>query len=186
MGIELNDLIQVYDDVLPDTVCNFLIDLFEKNSDKQEVIDDNKTPSFTQYNLTENVEESSEIENVHNYLVSIVIEYRNKYYKFIDDRCFPAEHDVEYFRIKKYKNDGNDMFDTHVDVTDYSNAKRYLSFMWYLNDVTEGGETVFTNFKITPKKGRLLMFPPMWMFPHKGLPPMSNEKYLLSTYLHYQ
>ena len=36
--------------------------------------------------------------------------------------------------IKKYKNDGNDMFDTHVDVQDYMTSRRFISFFWYLND----------------------------------------------------
>ena len=29
------------------------------------------------------------------------------------------------------------MFDTHVDVQDHASARRFLSFMWYLNDVPE-------------------------------------------------
>ena len=29
------------------------------------------------------------------------------------------------------------------------------------------------------------MFPPIWMFPHKGHLLNSGKKYLLSTYLHY-
>ena len=78
------------------------------------------------------------------------------------------------------------MFDTHVDVMDYNSARRFLSFFWYLNDVEIGGETRFYNLEITPKKGTLVVFPPLWMFPHKGEPPLSGEKYLLSTYLHYK
>jgi hypothetical protein len=27
------------------------------------------------------------------------------------------------------------------------------------------------------------MFPPYWMFQHAGLPPRSNDKYIVSTYL---
>jgi hypothetical protein len=30
------------------------------------------------------------------------------------------------------------------------------------------------------------MFPPLWMFPHKGESPISNPKYIISTYLHYK
>jgi hypothetical protein len=92
----------------------------------------------------------------------------------------------EEFRIKKYNNDGQDAFDVHVDVMDHASAKRFLSFFWYLNDVEEGGETVFWNYKIQPKAGTLVVFPPMWMFPHAGNEPTSGPKYLLSTYLHYE
>jgi len=37
--------------------------------------------------------------------------------------------------------------------------------------------------KVKPQCGRLLMFPPYWMYQHQGLPPISGEKYILSTYL---
>jgi hypothetical protein len=59
--------------------------------------------------------------------------------------------------------------------------------MWYLNDVEEGGSTEFTEFEleIQPKVGSLLIFPPFWMFPHKGNLLKTGKKYLLSTYLHY-
>ena len=58
--------------------------------------------------------------------------------------------------------------------------------MWYLNDVENGGETEFLNVSIKPKAGTLVVFPPLWMFPHKGNAPISGSKYLLSTYLHYK
>ena len=47
-------------------------------------------------------------------------------------------------------------------------------------------QAVERGMKIDPKKGRLVMFPPMWMFPHNGKPPISGPKYILSTYLHYK
>ena len=59
--------------------------------------------------------------------------------------------------------------------------------MWYLNDVVDGGETEFAelDLKIQPEAGALIMFPPIWMFPHKGHLLNSGKKYLLSTYLLY-
>jgi hypothetical protein len=64
-------------------------------------------------------------------------------------------------------------------------SQRYLVFLWYLHDVAEGGETEFPDLgiKIQARTGRLLMFPPYWMFQHAGLPPRSNDKYIVSTYL---
>jgi hypothetical protein len=51
--------------------------------------------------------------------------------------------------------------------------------------VVEGGETVFPQLdvRIAARQGRLLAFPPYWMFQHAGLPPLSGDKYILSTYL---
>jgi hypothetical protein len=186
MVVELNDLIHVYDDVLDSSVCDFLVETFESNPDKHERIEQDKKPNFTQFNLTVNNELSEQVKNTHNFLISKVFEYKKKYYEFVDSRCFPTSHAFEQFRIKKYLNDENDMFDTHVDVTDYESSRRFLSFLWYLNDVEVGGETVFSDLQIQPKAGRMVVFPPLWMFPHRGDIPISNEKYILSTYLHYK
>ena len=186
MAIELNDFIHVHDDVLDSSICNSLIEIFESHSDKQQRVEQDKRPNFTQFNLTENSNLSDKVNQVHKFLISKVFEYKKKYYEFVDSRCFPSEHAFEQFRIKRYVNDGNDMFDTHVDVTDHESSRRFLSFMWYLNDVNEGGETIFDDLVIKPKTGRMIVFPPLWMFPHIGKPPISNSKYILSTYLHYK
>ena len=55
----------------------------------------------------------------------------------------------------------------------------------YLND--NDGCTEFPNLgiKVNPKAGRLLIFPPLWMYPHQGLPPTNNDKYIMMTYLHH-
>lgn len=186
MDVRLNDLIHVYDSVLDSNICQSLIDLFESSEDKHERIENQRKPNFTQFNFTENSKISDEVSNLHNHLIKITLEYKRKYYEFIDSRCFPEQNNFEQFRIKKYNTDGNDAFDTHVDVQDYSSARRFLSFLWYLNDVDEGGETIFNDLTIKPKTGTMVVFPPLWMYPHKGVAPVSNSKYIMSTYLHYK
>lgn len=186
--VDLNDLIHIYPNSLEDHVCDYLVNYFEQNLNYQERIYNDKYPNFTQLNLSEVCEtgETDEFtESIHNYILEKVISYRDLYYECIDERVFPDTHTLEQLRIKRYNPDGIDQFDTHVDVTDHDSAKRYLSFMWYLNDVEVGGKTIFLDYSVTPKKGTLLLFPPLWMYPHKGEPPSSSPKYLLSTYLCY-
>ena len=57
-------------------------------------------------------------------------------------------------------------------------------FLWYLNAVAEGGETEFVDLgiKSSAETGKLLMFPPYWMYRHAGCSPVSGPKYILSTY----
>ena len=183
---ELRDLIHVYENDLESDVCNFLIDVFEQFSDKHERLDNDGKPNFTQFNLTQNHQLSDEITKIHNHIIHKTLAHRDKYYEFINSKVFPSEHAFEQFRIKKYNPDGIDQFDTHVDVIDHETSRRYLSFMWYLNDVNEGGKTVFKDIEIQPKQGTLIVFPPLWMYPHKGEPPTSGSKYIMSTYLHYK
>ena len=183
---ELNDFIHIYENALEPNICDLLISLFDQTSDKHERFDNEGKPNFTQFNLTENKEISSEVNQIHNHVIKNVFTYRDRYYEFVDTRVFPKDHAFEQFRIKKYNPGGEDRFDTHVDVLDYSSSRRFLSFMWYLNDVETGGETVFKDLTIQPKKGTLLIFPPLWLFPHKGNSPISESKYIMSTYLHYK
>lgn len=184
--VELSDLIKIYDNSIEDYVCDFLIDFFEKSTNLQIKVQNERKPNFTEINLTENSKQTDDISNIHNYFIKKTFEYRNKYYEFVDKRCFPEEHNFEQFRIKRYVPNSDEAFDTHVDVADYESARRFLSFFWYLNDVTDGGETEFLDLTIKPKKGRLVVFPPLWLFPHKGIEPISNSKYIISTYLHYK
>lgn len=86
--------------------------------------------------------------------------------------------------LKRYRPGGSEGFQRHFDSLDEV-CNRYMVFLWYLNDVAEGGETEFPDLdlKIAPRTGRLLMFPPYWMYQHIGKPPVSGDKYILSTYL---
>lgn len=182
----LLDLIRIYDDALDHDVCSKVINIFEQLPEKHERIESDRKPNFTQLNLTSISKESNDLNDIHQHLIRKTFEYKKDYYQFIDERCFPEQNAFEQFRIKKYNNDGNDAFDCHVDVKDHASARRYLSFLWYLNDVEEGGETVFKDLTIKPKTGKLIVFPPLWMYPHMGCPPISNTKYILTTYLHYK
>lgn len=96
----------------------------------------------------------------------------------------PSRNRLENLRIKRYLATAGDQFQPHFDALDYC-SNRYMVFLWYLNDVLEGGETEFCDLgiRIEARQGRLLMFPPYWMFQHAGLPPRSNDKYMISTYL---
>lgn len=99
----------------------------------------------------------------------------------------PMRHRTDRLILKRYRAGSDERFQPHFDSVD-AVCERYLVLLWYLNDVAEGGETCFTDLglKVAPKAGRLLVFPPFWMFQHAGLPPVSGDKYILSTYLMFQ
>ena len=96
----------------------------------------------------------------------------------------PPRNRLENLRIKRYLADQDDQFQPHFDALDYT-CNRYMVFLWYLNDVAEGGQTEFCDLdlRVDARAGRLLMFPPYWMYQHAGLPPRSSDKYIISTYL---
>jgi hypothetical protein len=62
-----------------------------------------------------------------------------------------------------------------------------LAFLYYLNDVEEGGETEFfyQGIKTKPKKGSLVIFPAGFTHTHKGNVPFSDDKYVVTSWLMY-
>ena len=65
---------------------------------------------------------------------------------------------------------------------------RVLLFMFYLNDVSEGGETEFyyQKLKIAPKAGRMVIAPASFTHTHRGNMPISNDKYIATSWVMFQ
>lgn len=185
--MNLQDYCMVFDNALPKDNCELIIRTFEHNSDYHERYDNDSRPNFTQLNITKN-KGLSGLEALHDYILNVSQKIVKEYRRNTPDCIYwPTRYAFEEFRIKRYLNDGNDQFSDHIDATDAESSKRFLAFFWYLNDVEEGGETEFLNFdlQVTPKAGRLLVFPPIWMYPHRGNAPLSNPKYIIGSYLHF-
>ena len=192
----LSDYCVYIENQLPSKICDDLVDLFESVSDDNKRIFDvqgtstettfNNTLRFTQIDFTKNYHLNEELHRTFcQYLIKSVRDYQTK----VEDFCIwaPRNWYFENLRIKRYISEDKGEMGTHVDVANDITEGRYLSFLWYLNDVNDGGETEFPglDFKVKPKKGALLMFPPLWMFPHKAHLMNSGKKYLLNAYLHY-
>lgn len=69
---------------------------------------------------------------------------------------------------------------------DYSMPRmcRILKFIWYLNDVENGGETeFFGKYKINPQIGKLVIFPTEWFIPYCEKTSSVNNKYTISGWI---
>lgn len=63
----------------------------------------------------------------------------------------------------------------------YESMSRILVWTAYLNDIPEGeGETEFLyqGLKVSPKRGRVCLFPAAYTHLHRGNPPYSCDKYI--------
>ena len=167
-------MVRTYDNVLPNKLCENLIKLFD-SSEHREYVNNNHKPCFTQLNLNQ----------YHGDFLSLLIPYVAKIYNQYKTKFLPKLSSLEEFRIKKYITTGEERFDELVDVVNHATAKRAVAFLFYLND--NNGYTTFNNhdLNIEPKRGKVLVFPPTWEYPHSGLPPSDYPKYILSTYIHY-
>ena len=75
----------------------------------------------------------------------------------------------------------------HCENAGMKSRNRIMAFMVYLNDVQEGGETEFLYQKcrFKPEKNTLLLWPSQYTHVHRGNPPLSNDKYIITGWIEY-
>ena len=90
----------------------------------------------------------------------------------------------ELFRFYRYK--PGEEFKKHRDQSYSRNSleSSYYTFMIYLNDDFDGGETTFDGKLITPTTGMALIF--LHSLEHAGNPVRSGTKYVLRTDIMYR
>tara|TARA_R110000803_G_scaffold210089_2_gene281018 strand:+ start:691 stop:1332 length:642 start_codon:yes stop_codon:yes gene_type:complete len=86
---------------------------------------------------------------------------------------------IDTGNVQKYPKGGG-YHQWHAERGCMHNANRHLVYMTYLNDVSDGGETEFfyQKLKVKPKKGLTLIWPVDWTHTHRGVPSMTEEKYI--------
>jgi len=90
----------------------------------------------------------------------------------------------EMFRFYRYR--PGQQFKKHIDQSFIRNdiEASYYTFMIYLNENCEGGETVFSNIIIKPRQGTALIF--LHSLEHEGREVLSGIKYVLRTDIMYR
>lgn len=125
-------------------------------------------------------------------------EMRNKYHSYLKEAIglylqryewagkYSAFSDFESGNIQHYA-PGGGYFEWHTERT--TNVApfswRHLVFMTFLNDVTDGGETEFyyQKVKVKPEKGLTLIWGSDWTFTHRGIPSLSQDKYIATGWM---
>ena len=181
--------VKLYENVLDKQSCDEMIALFEANKDQHEP-HKNEIMNFKQINLIDHIGTWKPYVDKLSTCFSNALKQYQEECDIHTPIMWPEKYAYEQFRMKRYEpNEG--IFDTHVDVRDYKSAIRFLVFFLYLNDAEsddrQDGATEFPTLGLmSPRKaGSILMFPPLWTYPHAGLMPTSNPKYIVGSYLHY-
>lgn len=182
---DLARYVQWFDGALEPAFCRRMIESFDQLSQfqmrvKRDATQVLQSSAWIELNVSKVADASFE-----NLFREQVFQYLERYNEKVGLTLpIPPRNRLENLRIKRYLATEGDQFQPHFDALDYC-CNRYMVFIWYLNDVAEGGETEFCDMglRVEARAGRLLMFPPYWMYQHAGLPPRSNDKYIISTYL---
>lgn len=180
------------DDTLSSEFCNALISKFEADSRKTQGITGGgvnlKYKKSTDLSITYFVNDYKlEDQTIFNALNKSMIEYDQKYLKTLHPKL--TWMDNPYFSMddtgyQMQRTKVGEYYRWHNDFCIFTQGVRIATFIFYLNDVHEGGETEFVDGTlIKPERGKLIIFPAYWNYLHQGRPPISNTKYIVTGWI---
>jgi hypothetical protein len=202
--MNFKDTIGVYDNVLSKTNCKRYISRIEEaikaghaGVGKASSGEDSDIKVSTDFNflnfsnnkdvkLVELITETFNHNLTNRYLNNYPFNSEFHHNSVVGDKTFyPALNIQKYDRQKGHYNGW------HVEQDCLATSNRAFVFILYLNDVLEGGETEFLFedgdgfFKVKPQRGRLVIHPASWPYIHRGAMPVSNDKYIITTWLNF-
>ena len=180
--------IGVFENAFSKEWCNNLINVFEGYSSyhkSRKEADRGVDPIFkddTSIFLNEIEKESKLCDDLNK------IFFQNIYplyaHKYKIERLFEFDLFVDKYKLQKtYPTEGYHVW--HYESSHPSVFNRTMVYTLYLNDIEEGGETEFLlqSKRIKPTQGTFCLFPAGYTHIHRGNPPLSNPKYILTGWI---
>ena len=184
-----NDFIEIYDNSVPQKLCNELIEWFDLCSDKNFTLHN----TDRDYRYAPQLSRSDEVIHIPQssvFSLSISNEVCDAFWDVLN-KCF-NEYVKKYnlihmklacytFKIHKVKK-GQGYHVWHYEADASINRNRALAWMTYLKVPEKGGETEFLyqSKRIEPVVGKTLIWPAYFTHLHRGNPPLKGEKYYIT------
>ena len=183
---QFKDLIHEFNNSLDKDFCKNCIVKFESDPKKEvgEVLSgvDFDIKKSTDLQISGNPLWGDEDEHLYKNVKEKFAEYRQKYRENFS--VFDSFNDVGDTGYRMQKTKPGEYYKWHDDSLSNKNKERFLTFIWYLNDVHVGGYTEFIDgTKVKPEAGKLIFFPSTWTYVHQGTPPISNTKYIITGWI---
>ena len=177
-----DDLIYVAEDKLDKDFCKHCIEKFNKDDNRYqgEVGSGVNLEMKRSIDLTISDNDNwKEEDNVfYNSFKKTLDSYKKELKHPFPDKCLLGRIEDSGYQIQETK--PGDFYTWHQDGM-YS---RILTIIWYLNDINEDGYTEFSSgLKIQPEMGKILMFPALWPWVHRGYPPKYETKYICTGWI---
>jgi hypothetical protein len=195
MNIEHENFIGIYDNFFSEEFCDNLISYFEwcrannKSFDRTE-LEKYKKDSSCILNPTNLHEINFSYSNIQSFIGEFNDVFWNQCYKdYLQQYSVLSDYDQHtVFTYKVQRTDPSGGYHIwHAEDGSKEFSKRVGVYILYLNDVEDGGETEFLYLskRVKAKKGRLVIFPPNYPWAHRGNPPLSSSKYILTGWTEY-
>mgnify|MGYP005630053905 FL=1 len=189
--IDNMELMYVNENSLSKELCDEMIQLFERSNNRYTGITasgvNSQIKDTTDLVISSNPEWSEISKTLYRELQHNISKYVNKYNNMFDDYTIFHQYELEIpsMQMQKYnKNVGKYVYHNDFRCDFKDSIVRQITFLWYINDVDEGGETEFwSKYNIKPKTGKLVLFPAHWTYPHSAKKPISNDKYVITGWI---
>ena len=176
-------------------LCKDIIYLFES--------DNSKYQGVTQGGVDKSIKDTNDLlispenpkwKRIYNFLelelsrnIKIYLDSLQKYAPGSKSILYSNMVTTQVFMIQRYiKGIGKYIYHNDSQIEWSEKKYRVITYLWYLNDIDEGGETEFWggDYSIKPRAGKLLLFPALWTYPHSGKHPISDNKYIITGWLY--
>jgi|TARA_R110000824_G_scaffold33574_2_gene107546 hypothetical protein len=187
----INNFIGVYDNYISPDECNKAIKIFENQVKFNNTINrlDFEQSPVTQKQDQQFFAAESNLDIWWESLKSMIVNFDIAWNHYIKTTGADAAYNVPFnfanLKIQKtLPTEGYHVW--HIEHgKGFDNEPRAFVFSVYLNDVEDGGETEFLHFskRVKPKTGRIVIWPAGFPYLHRGNPPLSGEKYILTSWM---
>ena len=203
----MDNLVQIYKNFIPKEYCDKIIDAFEKDPNTQAGI----SGSGINHNIKKSTDlmiasrlNSPEWKEIYDYLNEALLHTCVDYVGKFPMMSRTAKHETEmslirtvnaklasisngrpHMQMQRYIDDQG-YYAWHHENEGGVTGKRELFFIYYLNDVDNGGETEFkfNPLKVKPEAGKLIIAPALWTHKHRGNPPQNGQyKYIITGWI---
>jgi len=192
----IKDFIGVYDGYIPEEACDQAIELFKKYKEFNKVFtrftsegatQDKKNDAHLFVDPETITDEKFSVNQIKLLMVNFDVALKNYYAETNIKNYLDGDIFTNYVKIQKtLPSQGYHVW--HIEHGPDSCQKRVLVYTIYLNTVEEGGETEFLyqSQRVKPVKGIIVIWPSGFPYVHRGNPPLSGEKYIITSWISYK
>lgn len=192
-----NNGIAIFDNAFSDEYCDQVINFFEwsqKNNRTWNRLQSENAQEIYKNDISASLHASINERYFSSDNTNLVAEFNDtffdvwyaEYLKYFSTLNTAEKHGIFAHKIQK-TSPGGGYHLWHFEAGGLITSRRLGAYILYLNDIDVGGETEFLYLRqrIEPKKGRLVIFPSGYVFTHRGNPPLTSDKYIMTGWLEY-